>query len=226
MKKNAKKVILTVLAVVLVFGCGVGATLAWLQDTTTPVVNTFTEGKVDIDLFEHQYDSTNNTLNNTEIRGDATVDGDEGNSYKMIPGAVLPKDPTVVVKGGSEACWLFVKIEKANAVDTFLTYSIDASVWTPLIDANSDGVADDGVYYKGIITYTANDTPYNVLTGKQVTVKTSVKMSDMTGLSASNYPKLTFTAYAIQSANLTDTNGDNIVDAADAWAALNPPAAG
>ena len=220
--KNVKKVILTVLAVALIVTLSVTATLAWLQDTTEPVVNTFTEGKVDIDLFEHQYDSTNNSLTNTEIRGDATVAGDEGNSYKMIPGAVLPKDPTVVVKGGSEACWLFMKLEKANAADTFLTYSIDASVWTPLVDADSDGAADDGVYYKEITTYTANDTPYNVLTGKQVTVKTSVKMSDMTALSVSNYPKLTFTAYAVQSANLTDTNDDGKVDAADAWAALNP----
>ena len=214
MKKNVKKVILTVLSVALIVALSVTATLAWLQDTTEPVVNTFTEGKVDIDLFEHQYDSTNNTLTDTVIRGDATVAGNEGNSYKMIPGAVLPKDPTVVVKGGSEACWLFVKIEEFNNVDTFLTYTIDASNWTQLPDV-------EGVYYKEITTYTANDTPYNVLTDKQVTVNTSLDMDDMNSLNSSNYPQLKFTAYAIQSANLTDFNGDSQVDANDAWAALN-----
>ena len=207
MKKNVKKVILTVLSVALIVALSVTATLAWLQDTTDPVVNTFTEGKVDIDLFEHKYDAATKALTTEEVRNG-------GNSYKMVPGEVLPKDPTVVVKGGSEACWLFVKVEELNNVDTFLSYTIDASKWTQL-----PGV--EGVYYTEITTYTANDTSYNVLTGQQVAVKTSVKMSDMTGLSASNYPKLTFTAYAIQSANLTDTNDDGKVDAADAWAALN-----
>lgn len=212
MKKNVNKVILTVLAVVLVFGCGVGATLAWLQDTTDPVVNTFTEGKVDIDLYEHKYDATTNTLTGEEIRNG-------GNSYKMVPGDELPKDPTVVVKAGSEACWLFVKVEEINDVDTFLSYTVDTSVWTPLVDANGVNVADNGVYYKEITSYTENDTPYNVLTDKQVTVKTDVEMSHMNALNG-NYPKLTFTAYAIQSANITDTSGNGTaVD--EAWAAMN-----
>ena len=219
MKKNVKKVILTILSVALIVTLSVTATLAWLQDTTEPVVNTFTEGKVDIDLYEHTY--ANGALTDPEIRGDADAD-DEGNTYKMVPGAVLPKDPTVVVKADSEACWLFVKVDEINAVDTFLTYSIDTSVWTPLVDTDKDGVADDGVYYREITSYTKADTEYNVLTDKQVTVKTSVNMDNMKTLNTDTYPKLKFTAYAIQSANLTDTNDDDKVDAADAWDALNP----
>ena len=195
-----KKTIVMVLAFALVLGVAIGGTLAWLQDITDPVVNTFTEGKVDIDLYEHKYDSATNQLTTEEIRNG-------GNTYKMVPGDVLPKDPTVVVKAGSEACYVFVKVVKTETVDTFLTYSIDTSVWTPLA-----GV--DGVYYTEITAYTATDTEYNVLTNKQVTVNTTVDMDDMGDLNTANYPKLTFTAYAIQKANITD--------AAAAWAELNP----
>ncbi len=202
-KKMSMKVVTLVLAAVLVFGCAVGGTLAWLQDTTDPVVNTFTEGKVDIDLYE------------TPVNGGTN----KANTYKMVPGDVLDKDPTVVVKKGSEACWLFVKVEEINDVDTFLTYSVDTTVWTPLVDTNGDGVADNGVYYKEITAYTAADTEYNVLTGKQVTVKTGVVMADMEKIDASNYPQLKFTAFAIQSANIADAN-NNGTAADEAWTAM------
>lgn len=203
-----KSILVLSLSIVILAMAITGATLAWLQDTTDPVVNTFTEGKVDIDLFEHQYDAATDALTGTELRN-------SGNTYKMVPGDVLPKDPTVVVKEGSEACYVFVKVEEINDVDTFLSYSVDAAVWKEL-----EGVA--GVHYMEIASYTGADTAYNVLTDKQVAVNTSVDMDDMKGLNANNYPLLKFTAYAIQSANLTDQNGDGNVDAADAWAALNP----
>lgn len=225
MKKNMKKVILTVLSVALIVALSVTATLAWLQDTTEPVVNTFTEGKVDIDLFEHQYDLTNNSLTNTEIRGDATVAGDEGNSYKMIPGAVLPKDPTVEVLAVSEACWLFVKIEEINNIDTFLSYAI-ADGWTVLngtVDnAENPTAGDETIVIYRTVADTDADQTFAVLKDNQVTVNTSVDMDDMNALKEDTRPQLKFTAYAIQSANLTDTNDDGKVDAADAWAALNP----
>ena len=216
-----KSILALSLSIVILAMAITGATLAWLQDTTDPVVNTFTEGKVDIELFEHEYSAAGNKLTDTKIYGDADADN-EGNTYKMVPGDVLPKDPTVVVKEGSEACYVFVKVEEINDAGKFLTYTVDTAVWTPLADTNSDGVADDGVYYKVINVYTSTDTSLNVLTNKQVTVKTSVKMDDMKNLSASNYPQLKFTAYAIQSANLTDQNSNGTVDASDAWAALQP----
>lgn len=199
MKKNVNKVILTVLAVVLVFGCGVGATLAWLQDTTDPVVNTFTEGKVDIDLYE------------TPVNGGTN----KANTYKMVPGDALSKDPTVEVLAVSEACWLFVKIEKTANVDTFLSYAI-ADGWNRLQDANGNNV--DGVYYREVAD--TNDLQkFAVLKDNKVTVKKDVEMSHMNALNG-NYPKLTFTAYAIQSANITDTSGNGTaVD--EAWAAMN-----
>ena len=77
------------LALVLVLGCAVGGTVAWLVAKTDPVVNTFTYGDINITL--------------TETTGD---------DYKIIPGVDIGKDPKVTVKAGSEACWLFVKVEE------------------------------------------------------------------------------------------------------------------
>ena len=99
---------------------------------------------------------------------------------------------------------MYVKVEEINDVDGFLTYPIDTSVWTPL-----DGV--DGVYYMEV-DYTAADTEYNVLTNKQVTVKTDVEMDDMNALTEATRPQLKFTAYAIQ--QLGSAN------AAEAWAKI------
>ena len=184
-----KKLIALALVTIIAVMAIAGSSLAWLQDTTETVTNTFTEGKVDIDLYEHDYLPDSNTLDTGKK---VTVNAD----YKMVPGKVLPKDPTVVVKATSEASYVFVKVEEINDVDVFLTYSIDTTVWTALPDV-------DGVYYKAV-GYTAADTEYNVLTDKQVTVKIDVEMGDMTGLTEDTRPQLKFTAYAIQQLGFAD----------------------
>lgn len=183
MKK--KLLAVSVCAIIAVMAIA-GSSLAWLKDETGTVVNTFTEGKVDIDLYE--------------TKGSEHV---MANSYKMIPGNTLTKDPTVEVLAVSEACWLFVKIEKTANFDTFLTYGI-ATGWTAL-----NGV--DGVYYREVDDTDALQQ-FAVLANNQVTVKTDVDMGDMNGLSSANYPQLKFTAYAVQKANVNDvTTAWNIV---------------
>lgn len=175
-----KKTLITILATVLVCACVVGGTLAWLTDKTDTVTNTFTIGDVSITLVE-------------------TVDDE----FKIIPGATYKKDPTVAVVAGSEACYLYVKVEKANNVDDFIDYTINAD-WTAL-----DGV--DGVYFINVNADTAEaGKSYTVLTGNTVTVKDSITTGDMPNADA--LPTLSFTAYAIQSAN-TGT-------AAEAWAKI------
>ena len=180
-KKLMALALCTIIAVMAI----AGSSLAWLQDTTGTVTNTFTEGKVDIDLYEHDYLPDSNTLDtNSKVMAN--------DDYKMVPGKVLPKDPTVEVLAVSEACWLFVKVEENATVDTFLTYAIDDSVWTAL-----DATKYPGVYYIKVEDTDALQT-FNVLANKQVTVKTDVEMDDMTGLTEATRPQLKFTAYAIQ----------------------------
>ena len=176
-----KKVWLSVAAIVLMLCFAIGGTLAWLSAKTDPVKNTFTVGDINIDLTETT-----------------------GETYKMVPANTLGKDPKVTVKAGSEACWLFVKVEESGNFDTFMTYDI-ADGWTAL-----SGV--DGVYYRNVPA-TVADTDFTVLKNNQVIVKEDVTKQQLLGVK-NNLPTMTFTAYAVQQ--------DNIADAATAWAKVTP----
>lgn len=172
------------LAVMLVIGCMAGGTIAWLIDSKT-VTNTFTYGDINIDLFEHGYDAATNTLTGNKV--ESVTD------YTIIPGVDLPKDPTVTVKAGSEACWLFVKVEETGTfVTDKVTYAIDNTEWTALEDVA-------GVYYKELNAKTAADTDYNILVDKKVTVANTLTKADITALTSKD-ATLTFKAYAIQKA--------------------------
>ena len=169
-----KKKVLSIVAVVLVLCCAIGGTLAWLTDKTDPVVNTFTVGDINIELKE----TTTN--------------------YKMVPGNTISKDPKVTVKANSEACWLFVKVEKSTNFDQYLSYEM-ADGWTKL---------EDGVYYREVSAITAN-ADFTVLKDNQVQVLDTVTKT-MLEAAKTDAPTLTFTAYAVQK--------DNVASAADAWA--------
>lgn len=189
-----KKILLPVLAIGLVICCAVGVTFAWLIDVTKPVVNTFTTGDITITLDE------------------TTTD------FKMVPGNPIAKDPKVTVEAGSEACWVFVKVEKSSNYDQFLEPYAMADDWTYLLK-DADG---NDIYYHEIDAYVNSDTPLQVLKGStvnpdgEVTVKTDVTKQMMNGLTSETYPTLTFTAYAVQK--------DGFETAFEAWTeVLNLP---
>ncbi len=168
-KGVSTKVFLSLLALVLVVGCAVGGTIAWLTATTDPVVNTFTYGKIKIELTETT-----------------------GAEYKIIPGVNISKDPKVTVKADSEACWLFVKVaEEGTFVANKVTYSI-ADGWT-----QGDGtVIPTNVCYREVNAVTA-DTDFYVLKDNMVTVSENLTKEDIKDLTE-NHPQLIFTAYAVQ----------------------------
>ena len=87
MKKN-KKLFVLVALFLAVFA--VGGTLAYLTDTTQTETNTFTFGKVDIELTEPNYD--------------ATVAAD------IVPGQEVTKDPTIKVTSDSKNAFVFAKV--------------------------------------------------------------------------------------------------------------------
>lgn len=182
------KSIVTALSIVLVICLTVAGTITYLQDSTDPVVNTFTTSDVSIKLEETT-----------------------GGTYKMVPGDVIPKDPTVTVSADSEDCYVFVKIEKTENFDTYLT-AVIADGWEKVS-------TQDNVYYR-VVKNSDKDREFSVLADDQVTVNPTVTKEMMEALNAegAKLPQLTFTAYAIQSANLTNQpNTTEGVDAADAW---------
>ena len=176
-----------ILLLVLSCSIAVGSTIAWLISKTDPIVNTFTYGDIDITLEETPTDDDDDDPNTNE--------------YLMVPGSEIVKDPKVTVKADSEACWLFVKLEKSTdpAFDTFLSYEMD-ELWTAL-----EGV--EGVYYVQVAK-SAEDQVFTVIKNNIVTVKPSVDKAMLNALTAC--PTLTVTAYAVQS--------DNLASVADAWA--------
>jgi len=83
-----KKKLTIVVSLLLVMALSIGGTIAWLTDTTDAIQNTFTVGNVKIDLTETDVEDNDTPL---------------ANSYKMVPGKTIDKDPTVTVEAGSEA---------------------------------------------------------------------------------------------------------------------------
>ena len=178
----SSRAFIALLALVLVIGCVAGGTVAWLVAKTDTVTNTFTYGNINITLAETT-----------------------GTNYKIIPGTDIKKDPKVTVTAGSEACWLFVKVEETGTfVADKVTYAIDNS-WKALPGA-------EGVYYREVAAVT-EDTAFSVLEGDKITVLDTLTKDDIKDIAAS-HPTLKITAYAVQKAGI-DT-------AADAWAKVTP----
>ena len=192
--RKPTKSLALVLSLMLVIGCVAGGTLAWLNAKTDEVKNTFSTSDIGVTLKE-----TTNT-------------------YKMIPGWTINKDPKATVTSGSEDCYLFVKVEKSNNFDTYMDMAID-SQWTALEDQT-------GVYYIKIDEDSKKNVAYNVLgEGKvpyenveyawadnQVLVKPTVTEAMMKTAKTSQ-PTLTFTAYAVQLMK----NNTTEFTAAEAW---------
>ncbi len=182
----SSRAFIALLALVLVIGCVAGGTVAWLVAKTDTVVNTFTYGNINITLTE--------------------AAGGTDKQFKIIPGTDIVKDPKVTVKGGSEACYLFVKVEASGTFVTGkVTYAIDKD-WTALPGVN-------GVYYR-LVDAVTEDTAFSVLEGDKITVLDTLTKDDIKDIAAS-HPTLTFTAYAVQQ--------ENIADAATAWSKIPQP---
>ena len=176
----SSRAFIALLALVLVVGCVAGGTVAWLVATTDTVTNTFTYGKINIDLTETT-----------------------GTSYKIIPGTNIAKDPKVTVAADSEACWLFVKVEETGTfVADKVTYAI-ANGWT-----QGDGTEiPSNVYYREVSAEDAKTgVNYYVLAGNATYPNGVITVSaDLTkeNIPAAN-PTLKITAYAVQQENIAD----------------------
>ena len=174
-----KSVTWLVVLSVVILTVGIGATLAYLVSSSNLLENSFSVGSVEISLSETT-----------------------GTNYTLAPGVTLRKDPVVTVKKGSEACWLFVKVEKSPGFDEFCSFSIEDG-WTGL-----HGYA--GVYYRSVDS-SAADRRFSLLKDDLVTVRDTLTEKRLEELSEA--PTLSFFAYAIQY--------DRITSPQEAWRLLN-----
>lgn len=192
-KTKCLKMTVAVLSLVLVMCLSVAGTLAYLQVKTEPVVNTFSPSNIGLTLVE-----TTNT-------------------YKMVPGVDIAKNPKVTVTADID-CYVFVKVTETDNFDTYMTYAI-ADGWNVL-----DATNYPGIYYREVSASVDEDIDskndveaFYVLADNKVTVPNTVTKTEMNALYNEDgtvkadvaLPKLTFTAYAIQK--------DGFADAKAAW---------
>lgn len=196
MTKNTRnRILLTAVAALLLVAVAVGGTMAYLTATAGNVVNTFEPSTIAIDINEH----------------DANAAVTKTNTYKMVPGAVLNKDPYVTVKKNSEASYVFVEIIKSATYDDYmLDYTVDKDRWTLVAENDTTRV------YVTEQNATTADTDIAILDPQTVTVNPDVTKKMMDDMIAGTVaePTLTFKAYAIQSENLTETDNGKIFELA------------
>ena len=190
-RKNTRaKLIALILVVSLLIGGAMGGTIAWIFTNTEPMVNTFTVGNITLKL---------------------DLDDTSKLSVQMIPGTTVPKEAKVTVVGGSEACWLFIKITEAN-INNSISYAVADNGWTFIAKES------DGTVYGRHVSANESDQVFYILSGNEkypngcVTISKDLSNEDMAAMKAGTKgtPNLTFTAYAIQSTYLKDASGNDI----------------
>ena len=218
--KTRNKALLLVLCAVILAAASVFGTMAYLTDTEA-VENTFTVGKVklgDADVNEKGLDEAlvneyglpiNNETDKTVVNvGDAPRV--QGNDYKLIPGHLYTKDPTVHVKNDSENSYIFVKVGNGiagiEATETDIYKKIDTQIlnngWEKL-------TGYDGVYWK---RWEKSSTTTGT-TDLKVFSEFKIDGEKVTAAVLENYKnaEITVNAYAIQE--------DGFTTPADAWVA-------
>lgn len=128
--RKLRKAILTLCSALLLVSLSVGITLAYLTDEDA-VVNTFTVGKVGLELTETDVKDRDDTYINEEGEevpipsdeyGTVIPDGgraDKTNDYKLYPGRKFVKDPVIDIDDDSDLAYLRVVVtfENGKAAD-------------------------------------------------------------------------------------------------------------
>jgi len=185
MKKMNFRLLTMALAVLMIAVGLVGTTLAWLTDKTEAVTNTFVAGQIGkLELKESDQDQT----------------------FTVIPGVNIPKDPTVTYTPDSDPstnvpvdAYVFVKITgNWTWNDTDKLYEIKNKnndvVMSFAIDADWKKLGTENVFYREVGATAITDS---VIAGNTITVSSAITEDDVETVAA-NANGLTFKAYAIQ----------------------------
>lgn len=166
-----KKIVSAVAALSLVAALAVGGTLAWLQDQSETVTNTFI------------WDQNNNiTLTLTETGAE-----DNAKQYTIVPGATQDKDPTLHLTTETES-YVYVVID--NQLGTNVTMNELDDNWTKI--ENAKAPVDGEVYYwtAGAVTTTADMSVFDTITYSNTL--------DATTGAALNNKTIVITGFAVQ----------------------------
>ena len=224
---KTKRIVALVLTVALAFGVAAGGTFAWLVAESETVSNTFALGDINITLEETKVNQDGVPV---DEKGDPAVDTDgdgiidnaakttTGNTYPLVPGQNITKDPVITVKANSEKCWLFVKLEKTpttgnHTFDELMAYVV-ADGWTKV---------EENVYYR-VADKAAADQSWQVIKDNKITVDPAVDKGTVDALNTAGIkPQLNITGYAVQYSAVDGSQFNNDLDRAKAaWALVTP----
>lgn len=206
------------LALVLVLGCTIGGTLAWLTAKTSAVENTFAAGQIGALELEEDADQ---------------ITTEAGNQFIVIPGVDITKDPKVTytptTADGTVPVDAYVFVKLTGIGNNKWTWNADASQYEIKSGSNvvlSFKIADGwtavpnaaNVYYK-TSTGTTGLTDEPIIKDNKITVSHLITEDDVQTV-ATAADKLTFTAYAIQQAD-GGTDNDGKFTPAEAWAKVS-----
>lgn len=218
MKTTKKALLFTFCAVLLVVASVLG-TMAYLTSSET-VTNTFTVGKVNIDLDEAKVDKNGDVVSPEERV--------KANTYHLLPGHEYVKDPTVTVESGSEESYVrmiatitynenadsvFGTVDSPESIKKWL--DINSSEW--LINGVPKTTKEDGKIirsyefrYHTIVDKVSNTVDYKLEPlFTKITVPGEIKNNDLEKLADL---KIDVEAHAIQA--------DGFSDADEAWEAF------
>lgn len=212
-KSVSMKAVALLLVVILLIGCTIGGTIAYLMTNTTPVVNTFVAGEIgELTLTE---DKGQNTTGITNI--------------KVIPGVDITKDPKVSFSGHNVDAYVFLKVEadgwNVNSdADYFSQYFLDSEGYLEWYLAEGweyYGEVERAQIYCRKVSANEKLDNVSVIKDDKITVSSKITKEDLKDYTL---PDLTFTAYAIQASGYDAALKEEYELRNAAWAALNPPA--
>lgn len=216
--KTKTKALLMSLCAVLLVAASVLGTMAYLTDSKD-VKNTFTVGNVAIKLDEAKVDENGNPVD----KDGKVVDKTEAprvteNKYKLLPGHVYVKDPTVTVVAPSVESYVRMKVtfNKANALDaifaptgadlTSIFGGYDAATWIYKGNTKEGDTRTYEFWYKTTVDATAAAQTLEPLF-TSIIVPGTINNDQLKSIDGMT---INVNAYAIQA--------DGFKDAAEAWA--------
>lgn len=215
-KSLSMKVVVLLMAAVLLIGCSVGGTLAWLIANSETVTNTFVVGDINIELKEHELNAEGKVDKDAAGNITAAEIDSTTTTYKVLPGTSQVKDPFVRVKANSENCWVFVQVKETNNLADsatnlkYVTWVVDGA-WEELSTEN--GVS---TYYKKVNHVLSDkEAIYPILSGDTVSYSENLTKTMVEAL-GNNQPQLIFKAFAVQEEAATTAEG--------AWAKVDTDA--
>ncbi len=158
MKENTrnKRTALTVVAVLLVLALVLGGTIAWLT-STSKLNNTFTVGEIN----PVNPDGTGPDGGNIPLEDKDGTNGKlNGNLYepswkigsKLVPSAVIAKNPYVGVGAKSEESYIYVYVKNTMKNNDHIYFNIDTTNWEAVPEQVTK-TADGAHYVGGLFKY-------------------------------------------------------------------------